>query len=143
MSPRSPLPPPSCDPALHGERPATRHGQPAFDRAVGIFRALGDEPRLRLLEVLVRGEACVSELAELSGESISTVSHRLRLLRGESLVARRKEGRHCFYAIADGHVTDLVLNALDHASETQAAGPRAAAPSWGPQARRGRGHRAG
>lgn len=100
----------------HGPREASSYAPRAFDRAVRIFKALGEPARLRLLETLVRGEACVSELAG-DGEPLSTVSHRLRLLRAEGLVVGRREGKHVFYAIADEHVAELVLAALDHASE--------------------------
>ena len=82
-----------------------------------LFRALGDEARLRTLEMLIDREVCVSEIAEATGEQLSTVSHRLRLLRSEGLVERRREGRHIYYSLADRHVYELVQNALEHASE--------------------------
>lgn len=82
-----------------------------------LFKALGDEARLRTLDLLVAGEACVSELAETTGERVSTVSHRLRLLRAEGLVKRRREGRHIYYALTDRHVVELIENALVHAAE--------------------------
>lgn len=68
------------------------------------------------MELLVDRELCVSEIAAASGELISTVSHRMRLLRAEGLVSRRREGRHIYYALSDRHVYDLVLNALEHVS---------------------------
>ena len=82
-----------------------------------MFKALGDEARLRTLEMLVDREACVSEIAEASSEQLSTVSHRMRLLRNEGLVSRRRQGRHIYYALADRHVYELVQNALDHVLE--------------------------
>lgn len=104
---------PSC--AAHGSRPVPDYAPAAWDRAVRLFRALGDGPRLALLARLVDGEACVSELA--GDEPVSTMSHRLRLLRAEGLVERRRDGRHVYYRLADDHVAGLVLNALEHASE--------------------------
>lgn len=95
----------------------------AVERAVRLFRALGDEARLRTLDLLIAGEACVSELAASTGERVSTVSHRLRLLRSEGLVTRRREGRHIYYALADRHVLELVENALVHATEEPQAEP--------------------
>ncbi|HET6583778.1 MAG TPA: metalloregulator ArsR/SmtB family transcription factor [Nannocystaceae bacterium] len=88
-----------------------------LERAVRLFKALGDEARLRTLDMLLGGEACVSELAEATGERVSTVSHRLRLLRSEGLVTRRRDGRHIYYALTDRHVVELIENALDHALE--------------------------
>jgi ArsR family transcriptional regulator len=87
------------------------------ERAAAYFRALGDADRLMLLAELASGEVCVSELAETLDEQLSTVSQRLRLLRSEGLVTRRRAGKHVFYALADAHVRHLLDSALDHASE--------------------------
>ena len=86
----------------------------ALDRAAALFRALGDPARLRLLVLLEQGERCVSELVDVLGEKFPTVSQRLRLLRNEGLVVRRRDGNHLHYALADRHVADLVKTALDH-----------------------------
>lgn len=100
----------------HGDAPASRYTTVTVDKAASLFRALGDVSRLRTMELLVDRELCVSEIAAASGELISTVSHRMRLLRAEGLVSRRREGRHIYYALSDRHVYDLVLNALEHVS---------------------------
>jgi len=88
-------------------------------RAARMFRALGDEARLRTLALLLEREACVSEIASASGEQLSTVSHRLRLLRSEGFVARRRSGRHILYSVADDHVAALVRQALAHADHVE------------------------
>ena len=89
----------------------------ALERAARLFRALGDVPRLRLLAILAQAEVCVSELAEGEGDQMSTISQRLRVLRSENLLSRRREGKHVLYTLADQHIVDLVFNALAHASE--------------------------
>ncbi|MCA9687975.1 MAG: metalloregulator ArsR/SmtB family transcription factor [Nannocystaceae bacterium] len=102
----------------HQRLPASSRAPAAFERAVEIFKALGDESRLKTLEILSRvPEACVSELAATFDEGVSTVSHRLRLLRSAGLVARRRAGKHVYYSLADDHVARLVRDALEHASE--------------------------
>ena len=93
-----------------------------MERAARLFRALGDAPRLRLLGLLNGRELCVTEIVEAMGEKFPTVSQRLRLLRGEGLIARRRQGTHIYYALADRHVADLITNALAHAAELE-AGP--------------------
>lgn len=104
------------DPAHRGRR-LSSSSEEAFGRAAAIFRAAGDVPRLRLLAHLAESEWCVSELAEALGEGLSTVSQRLRLLRAEGLVKRRRDGRHIFYTLTDKHVAELIGNALEHARE--------------------------
>jgi len=108
---------PGCAPDDHAARPVTPVPSRAFVGAVKLFRALGDEQRLRTLELLSRGEICVSEIAATFDEPLSTVSHRLRLLENAGLVSRRRQGRHVHYDLADDHVRHLVQDALDHALE--------------------------
>ena len=89
----------------------------SLERAAGLFRAMGDAARLRILHLLLRGEVCAGEIVAALSEKFSTVSQRLRILRGEGLVNRRRDGSHIYYTLADDHVKDLVTNALAHASE--------------------------
>lgn len=107
---------------------ASKHHHPArswpklphsrqLDDASAIFRALGEPSRLRLLTRLTTGEICVSELAKLEEEKLTTISARLKTLHGAGLVKRRREAKHIYYALSDTHVLGLVRNALEHASE--------------------------
>jgi DNA-binding transcriptional ArsR family regulator len=89
---------------------------------------MGDGPRLRILLLLSEGEWCVGEIVETVKEHFSTVSQRLRVLRSEGLVVRRREGTHWYYSLANRHVADLIHNALAHADELK---PRSAAAPGG------------
>lgn len=89
----------------------------ALERASRFFRAMGDTPRLRILHYLAAGECCVTELVEDLHEKFSTISQRLRILRTENLISRRRVGLHVYYALADRHVAELLANALAHAGE--------------------------
>ena len=79
------------------------------DRARAIaaarFRALGDETRLRLLELLTAGERNVAELMELTELGQSLISHHLRALREAGLVRDRRDGRWVYYSIAEPALT--------------------------------------
>ncbi len=83
-----------------------------------MLRAAGDPARFALLELLASGALCVTDLATLTGDPMPSVSQRLRLLRTDGLVRARREGKHVFYALADGHVRTLLRNILLHAAET-------------------------
>lgn len=74
---------------------------------------------------LAQGEACVTELAKLEGESLTVISQRLRVLRADNIVNRRRDGKHILYYLADQHVLDLVFNGLAHASERPSISPAA------------------
>lgn len=87
------------------------------DEAAGMFSALADPQRLRLLILLAGREASVTELAAAQGEKLSTVSVRLKVLHAARLVERRREGKSILYHLADDHVLALVASAVDHACE--------------------------
>src|SRR5882724_7603473 len=88
---------PDCLAADHPAKVGPSASPEAIEQASRLFRALGDGPRLRLLEFLMRGECCVTEMVETLGEKFSTISQRLRLLRGERLIVRRRAGTHLYY----------------------------------------------
>jgi len=58
-------------------------------RMATTFKGLADPTRLKILAVLLQGEACVSDLAERVQISQSAVSHQLQLLRHLRFVSAR------------------------------------------------------
>lgn len=128
---------PQCSPSDHARSGRLAEVDPeALDRAAGIFRALGEPGRLRVLALLSQKSMCVTELAETLGESVSTVSQRLKLLRSERLAQSRRDGKHIYYALADQHIVELVINGFDHAIELNVRG-KAAKSSKAAPAKRG------
>lgn len=86
-----------------------------FATAAATFAMLSDPTRLQLLWRLTTGEADVSALTEAVGASRTAVSQHLAKLRFTGLVDTRRDGRRMIYRIRDGHVTRLVVEALNHA----------------------------
>ncbi len=88
------------------------------------FRALGDETRLRVLELLIDGEQCVADLMDETSLGQSLVSHHLRTLRQAGLVVDRRDGRFVYYAISDTALADTIraLTNLELADEPSASG---------------------
>lgn len=113
---------PECNPQEHegAERFDLPVDTAAVDRCARIFRAMGDVSRLRLLSRLSHGPACVGELAAVEQESVTTISQRLRILRADNIVQRKRNGKHVLYSLADQHMLNLVFNGLAHASEHHA-----------------------
>lgn len=101
----------------HGNTPSVVLDAHAIERCARIFRSLGDAPRLRIITRLAAASACVGELAEAEGETVATISQRLRVLRAENVVTRKRDGKHVLYSLADRHMHDLVANGLEHATE--------------------------
>ena len=71
------------------------------------FRALGEPARLQILSALRKGEATVTEVVEATALGQANVSKHLQLLHSLGFVARRKEGLHVYYSLADESVFTL------------------------------------
>ncbi|MFK4066284.1 ArsR/SmtB family transcription factor [Streptomyces sp. NPDC029674] len=83
--------------------------------ATEVFTMLSDVTRLHLLWLLAQEESDVGSLAERCSASRTAVSHHLAKLRLAGLVDTRRDGRHIYYSLRDGHLRRLVLEALSHA----------------------------
>lgn len=74
---------------------------------VAFCRALGDETRQRILEILQdEGEQCVNDLVERFNVSQPTISHHLNFLRQANLVASRRDGKQIYYRANQDNITE-------------------------------------
>ena len=86
---------------------APRGGQLQIFKAE-FFKALAHPVRIRILEILVRGDRSVHELQEALGVDQPTVSQQLAVLRTKNIVEARKEGTAVRYSVRDPSVRDLL-----------------------------------
>ena len=102
---------------------AVRHNQLPVEsatRIAALFAVLSDPTRLQVVYALLRaptGELCVCDLAAGLGRDDTTISHQLRVLRNQQVVAMRKVGRVVYYRLVDEHIRLLLELGLTHASE--------------------------
>lgn len=95
------------------------------EKLAALMGALSSPTRIRVLFALLeRGEMPAGELAKAVGMSASATSHQLRVLRDLGLVRRRREGRMCFYALADDHLGVLLRESLYHVDHVRLEGGR-------------------
>ena len=73
-----------------------------------FFKALAHPMRIRILELLVRGEQSVQELQDALGVEQPVVSQQLAVLRANQIVAGRKTGASVRYTVRDALVGDLL-----------------------------------
>lgn len=73
---------------------------------VEFCKALADETRQRILEMLLDGEMRVSDIVDAFTMSQPTISHHLSILKQFGLVTSRKEGKEVFYAINRDNVIE-------------------------------------
>src|SRR6266516_327279 len=86
-----------------------------------LFAVLSDPTRLQVVFALLHaptGELCVCDLATGLGRDDTTISHQLRVLRNQRVVAMRKVGRVVYYSLVDEHIRQLLTMGVAHARET-------------------------
>ena len=71
---------------------------------VEFCKALADDTRQQILEMLMDGEKCVSDIVDAFTVSQPTISHHLNVLRQFGLLTSRKEGKQVFYAVNHDNV---------------------------------------
>lgn len=65
----------------------------------GVFKALGDEVRIRIIAYLMVRTLCVCELVPLLGISQSAVSQHLRRLKEAGWVHGERRGQWVYYSL--------------------------------------------
>ncbi|HTI13581.1 MAG TPA: metalloregulator ArsR/SmtB family transcription factor [Dictyobacter sp.] len=89
-------------------------------QVASLFSLLKDPTRLQIMDALrtsSAGELCVSDLAAGLDRDETTISHQLRILRDQRVVAMRKVGRVVYYRLLDHHIQMLLEMALTHIAE--------------------------
>ena len=66
-----------------------------------VFRALGDETRVRIVALLVHGELCVCHLEEALGLSQPNASRQLGILKNAGVLDSRRDGTWVYYRISE------------------------------------------
>ena len=107
----------SCEASEHEPHTHTPRSKSVLTKTAALFHALGDTERLKLMVLLFDGPHCVSELAEETGQSMSMISQRLKILHHAKLVKKQRSGKHIYYTLADDHIVHLLQNAFEHVEE--------------------------
>ena len=82
----------------------------SYSEHAKVFKALCDETRLKVLEMLQSGEKCACVLLENVKVGQPTLSHHMKILVESGIVSARKDGKWTHYTIsADGAETAIQL----------------------------------
>ena len=76
------------------------------------FKALSDEIRIRILNILAVREMCVCEVMAALCLTQPTASHHLGILENAGLIIDRKEGKWVFYSLANPLLIEAI-NKID------------------------------
>ncbi|MEU1056516.1 metalloregulator ArsR/SmtB family transcription factor [Streptomyces sp. NPDC005876] len=96
-----------------------------YSQLARIGKALSNPVRLRLLDLLERGESDVEGLVTASGVGLKNTSAQLQQLRAANLVTTRRQGTRIFYRLAGPEVSRL-LGTLQSCAELRLADLRLA-----------------
>ncbi len=95
-----------CEPSLMREPISAEQA----GTVAGVFKALSDPIRLRLLSLIAShdgGEACVCELTGFFNVSEPTISHHLKALREAGLVTSQRRASWVYYRVVPDALTGL------------------------------------
>ena len=97
-------------------RPPAEVGPSEPDRIAALsrlFKALGDEQRLRILFLLIeKGELNVSQIGGDLDQSQPAISHHLAQLRQAGLIDFRREGKFNFYKLGESGLRESLHGVL-------------------------------
>lgn len=75
-----------------------------------VFKALSDETRLRILQLLKDGELCVCDIADTLSMTQPNISFHVSMLKEAGLIKDRKNGRWTHYSLDESDIfTRFVL----------------------------------
>ncbi len=96
------------------EEPKIHHDIDTLYKLADLFKIFSDSTRIRILDILIKGELCVQEIADALEMTQSAISHQLRVLKQAHLVKSRREGKTIYYSLADEHVMTIMAQGLEH-----------------------------
>ena len=79
-----------------------------LEHAAECLRTIAHPQRLRIIQILMRRECSVGELASACDIQSHVASEHLRLLKDRGLLKSQRQGRHIFYSIAEPALASIM-----------------------------------
>ena len=87
------------------------------EKAVKIFKALGDESRIEIIELLRSGTKCGCELLNALNIGQPTLSHHMHILCDAGLVDACKDGKKTLYSLSKDGLKELKIQVDQYTAE--------------------------
>lgn len=85
------------------------HDKSDLETLSDLLTVAGNETRLKILYLLAQEpELCVCDIADVTGMTVSSISHQLSKLRAHGLIAKRREAQTIFYRLQDTPFVDFL-----------------------------------
>lgn len=88
-----------------------------------VFKALGNETRLKIIEMLMIKEHNVTDLTKMSGKDQTTVSRHLANLKESKIISQKRIGRNKIYAIIDSKMKAWLNVAIQNNNKPKDSAP--------------------
>jgi ArsR family transcriptional regulator len=78
-----------------------------------LLKALSNPTRLKIVELLEKGEICACKFALATNKAQPTVSQHLKVLENAGIIKSRKDGKNIMYSVADKRIFELIKRARE------------------------------
>ncbi len=85
-----------------------------LSRLADYFQNFSDSTRLKIISCLSLCDMCVGDISTLLGINQTTVSHQLKILKDQGLVAYRRDGKILLYSLIERSVNDVMMYAVEY-----------------------------
>ena len=82
-----------------------------ISKLADYFQNFSDSTRIKILTCLSMMNMCVNDISNLLGINQTTISHQLKQLKDQNIVAYRREGKILVYYLTNNNVNDMMMYA--------------------------------
>lgn len=79
-----------------------------LERAAMVLKTVAHPMRLRVIDVLEKGEKTVTELCQILGMQQPSMSQQLNLMKAKGVLASRRNGNLVYYSISEPSVVKVI-----------------------------------
>lgn len=86
-----------------------------ISKLADYFQNFSDSTRIKILTCLSMTNMCVNDLSAILNINQTTISHQLKQLKDQNIVAYRREGKILIYYLTNNNVNDMMMYAINSA----------------------------
>lgn len=84
-----------------------------ISKLADYFQNFSDSTRIKILSCLSMMNMCVNDLSTILGINQTTISHQLKQLKDQNLVAYKRDGKILVYYLTNSNVNDMMMYAIN------------------------------
>lgn len=82
------------------------------DKLALYFQSFADQTRIKILSALSIRDLCVNDLSRVLNINQTTISHQLKTLKEQEMIAYRREGKILVYHLKSQNVNEIMMYAV-------------------------------